>query len=226
MAQDRNALELLIGAPASDADLPASIESVDGLLGEVPAGLDSQVLLRRPDVVQAEATLKAANAQIGAARAAFFPRISLTALAGVASPALRALFDGGNSVWSAQAGATETLFAGGANLGNLALIKARRDLAVADYKGAVQTAFREVSDGLARRGTIGDQLAAQTALEKAASDSYALSQARYKEGVDPFLNTLDAQRTLYSARRTLTATRLVRAQNLVTLYRVLGGDTL
>jgi multidrug efflux system outer membrane protein len=226
VAQDRNALELLVGAPAADADLPASIESVDGMLGELPAGLDSRILLRRPDVVQAEAQLRAANAQIGAARAAFFPHISLTALAGVASPALSALFSGGDSAWSVQGAAAETLFDGGANSGNLALAKAGRDLAVAQYQGAIQTAFREVADALARRGTINDQMGAQTALVAAANDSYALEEARYRAGVDPFLNALDAQRTLYSARRTLASTRLIRAENLVTLYRTLGGDML
>jgi len=226
VAQDRNALELLIGAPAADTDLPTSIESVDGMLAELPAGLDSKILLRRPDVAQAEYQLRAANAQIGAARAAFFPGISLTALAGVASPALSALFDSGHFVWSTQASAAQTLFDGGANRGNLALAKARRDLSVAQYQKAIQTAFSEVADALARRGTINDQMAAQTALEAAASDSYALAQARYKEGVDPFLNALDAQRTLYGARRALATTRLIRADNLVTLYRSLGGDML
>ena len=226
VAQDRNALELLVGAPVPDAELPSSIESVDGLLVEAPAGLDSRILLRRPDVAQAEYQLRAANAQIGAARAAFFPTISLTALAGVASPALSALFNGDDFVWSAQAAAGQTLFDGGANRGNLAAAKARRDLAVAQYRKAIQTAFREVSDALARRGTINEQMAAQTALEAAASDSYALADARYKEGIDPFLNALDAQRTLYSARQSLASTRLIRADNLVTLYRSLGGDLL
>lgn len=226
VAQDRNALELLVGAPVSDAELPASIESVDGLLTEAPAGLDSRILLRRPDVAQAEYQLRAANAEIGAARAAFFPAISLTALAGVASPALSALFNGDNFVWSAQAAAAQTLFDGGANRGNLAAAKARRDLAVAQYQKAIQTAFREVADALARRGTINDQMTAQADLEAAATDSYALAQARYKEGIDPFLNALDAQRTLYGARQALAATRLIRADNLVTLYRSLGGDLL
>ena len=226
VAQDRNALELLVGAPVPDADLPASIESIDGLLGEAPAGLDSRILLRRPDVAQAEYQLRAANAEIGAARAAFFPNISLTALAGVASPALSGLFDGNSFVWSAQAAAAQTLFDGGANRGNLAAAKARRDLAVAQYQKAIQTAFSEVADALARRGTINNQMAAQSDLEAAASDNYGLANARYKEGIDPFLNALDAQRTLYSARQTLATTRLIRADNLVTLYRSLGGDLL
>ena len=224
VAQDRNALELLVGAPVADANLPASIESVDGLLAELPAGLDSRILLRRPDVAQAEFRLKAANAQIGAARANFFPTINLTALTGVASGSLSALFRAANSDFTLSAQGSQTLFAGGANIANLALSKGQRDLAVAQYQQAIQTAFREVSDGLARRGTINDQMAAQNALVEAANDEYVLEDARYREGIDPFLNSLEAQRTLYAARRTLASTRLVRADNLVTLYRTLGGD--
>lgn len=225
-AQDRNALELLVGAPVADADLPASIESVDGLLGEVPAGLDSRILLRRPDVVQAEYRLRAANAQIGAARANFFPRISLTALAGAASPALGALFNGRDFNWNASADASQTIFAGGANVATLALAKGQRELTLAQYQQAIQTAFREVADALARRGTINDQMSAETALVAAATDEYMLEDARYREGIEPFLQSLVAQRTLYTARRTLAVTRLVRADNLVTLYRTLGGDQL
>ncbi len=225
-AQDRNALELLVGAQVAEADLPTSIESVDGLLAEVPAGLDSRILLRRPDVVQAEYKLRASNAQIGAARANFFPTIDLTSLAGAASPALGALFNGKNFNWSTTAGATLPLFLGGANVANLALAKGTRELTVAQYQQAIQTAFSEVADALARRGTINDQMAAQNALVAAANDEYVLEDARYREGVDPFLNSLEAQRTLYAARRTLASTRLVRADNLVSLYRTLGGDQL
>jgi multidrug efflux system outer membrane protein len=224
VAQDRNALELLVGAPVADADLPPAIENVDGLLAEVPSGLDSHVLLRRPDVLEAEYRLKAANAQIGAARAAFFPTISLTALAGQASPALGALFSGGNRTWQFGGGVAQTLFAGGANVAGLEQAQGQRTLAVAGYQKAVQTAFREVADALARRGTIKDQMAAQEGLVTAATDSYNLEVARYREGVDPYLNTLDSQRTLYSARRTLAQTRLVQAANLVDLYQSLGGD--
>jgi outer membrane protein, multidrug efflux system len=226
VAQDRNALELLVGATVADADLPASIESVDGLLAEVPAGLDSRVLLRRPDVVQAEYALRAANAQIGAARANFFPTINLTALAGFASPALGALFSGKNSAWSLEGAVAQPIFAGGANVANLALAHGQRDLTVAQYQKAIQTAFREVADGLARRGTIADQMSAQNALVAAATDEYVLEDARFREGIDPFLNSLEAQRTLYAARQTLASTRLIRADNLVTLYRTLGGDQL
>jgi len=226
VAQDRNALELLVGARVADADLPASIESVDGFLAEVPAGLDSRILLRRPDVVQAEYRLRAANAQIGAARANFFPTIDLTALAGVASPALGQLFNGKNFNWTAGGTVTQSIFAGGANVANLALSKGQRDLALAQYQQAIQTAFREVADALARRGTVNDQMAAQDALVVAATDSYNLDLARYRQGVDPYLNTLLSQRTLYQARQSQAQTRLIRADSLVTLYRTLGGDQL
>jgi len=226
VAQDRNALELLVGAPVADADLPASLEAVDGLLAELPAGLDSGILLRRPDVVQAEYQLRAADARIGAARAAFFPRISLTALAGLASTALSGLFTGGAFTWSIAPSATLPIFDGGANRGNLRYAEAQRDLAVANYRKAIQTAFRDVADALARRGTIDRQFTADRRLEEAARDSLFLATARYREGIDAYLATLDAQRTLYSARQTLTTTRLVRAQNLVALYQALGGDQL
>jgi multidrug efflux system outer membrane protein len=226
VAQDRNALELLAGARVADADLPANIESVDGFLAEVPAGLDSRILLRRPDVVQAEYRLRAANAQIGAARANFFPTIDLTALAGAASPALGQLFNGKNFNWTAGGTVSQSIFAGGANVANLALSKGQRDLAIAQYQQAIQTAFREVADALARRGTINTQMAAQDALVAAATDDYNLDLARYQQGIDPYLSTLLAQRTLYQARQTQASTRLVRADSLVTLYRTLGGDQL
>jgi multidrug efflux system outer membrane protein len=224
IAQDRNGLELLVGAPVTDAELPASLDGTDDQLSELPAGLDSSILLRRPDVVQAEYVLRAANARIGAARAAFFPRIALTAIAGLASGGLSTLFDNGAFTWSVQPSATQTIFDFGANAGNLKDAKAQRDRAVADYAKAIQTAFREVADALARRGTIDQQLAANRQLQESAADSFMLGTARYKEGIDSYLTTLDAQRTLYSARRTLASTRLERAQNLVALYQTLGGD--
>lgn len=226
VAQDRNAIELLVGARVDDAELPTSLDGVDALLGELPAGLDSGILLRRPDVAQAEYGLRAANARIGAARAAFFPRIALTAVAGVASTALSSLFTGQAFTWAIEPSATLNLFDGGANIGNLRYTKAQRDLAVAEYRKAVQTAFRETADALARRGTIDDQLSADRQLEDAARDNLFLGNARYREGIDSYLSVLDAQRTFYNARRTLLATRLIRAQNLVSLYQTLGGDQL
>lgn len=222
--QDRNALELLIGGPVDESDLPAAIESVDGAVGPVPIGLASSILLRRPDVVEAEYQLRAANARIGAARAAFFPRISLTATGGLASSALSALFTGGAFAYNTGASASIPIFAGGANSGNLAAARAQAQAATATYQRAIQLAFRDVSDALARRATIADQIAAQTALAAAARDSAYLTTERYKGGVASFLESLDAQRSLYAAQRSLISTRLLRASNMVALYRALGGD--
>jgi multidrug efflux system outer membrane protein len=223
VAQDRNALELLVGAPVPDALLPDTLDAA-ALPAELPAGLPSTVLLRRPDVIEAEHQLIAANARIGAARAAFFPRISLTAAVGLASGGLSNLFSNGAFNWSVAPQATLPIFDAGANAGNLAFAKAERHLYLAQYEKAIQTAFREVADALARRGTIDAQLTAQQALTKAAQTSLNLAVARYQGGIDPYLNTLDAERTLYSAQQTLVAARLAQAENLVTLYRVLGGD--
>jgi multidrug efflux system outer membrane protein len=225
VAQDRNALQLLVGAPISDAFLPSSLESVDGLLSEVPVGLESSILLRRPDVVQAEYRLRAANSRIGAARAAFFPRISLTAFGGFASSALANLFQHDASAWNFTPRVDQAIFAPGA-FANNRLNKAQRELAVANYQKAIQTAFRDISDALARRATIDRQLDASIRLDAAARDALMLSTARYREGVDPYLSLLDAQRTAYGAARTLATTRLIKAQNLVTLYQSLGGDQL
>jgi multidrug efflux system outer membrane protein len=186
--------------------------------------MDSGILLHRPDVVQAEYQLRAANAEIGAARAALFPRITLTGVLGLASNALTGLFSGGGFNWSAGAGIGYPIFRAGAGKAGVQLSQAQRDAALATYEKAIQTAFREVADALARRGTIGEQLRAAVAQADAAADTYALVDARYRGGIDPFLTSLDAQRALYAARRTLVSTRLVRASNLVSLYRSLGGD--
>lgn len=224
LAQDVNLLRLLVGAEIDPALLPTSIEAAAATLAELPAGLDSGVLLRRPDVVQAEYDLRAANARIGAARAAMFPRISLTGALGLASGALGSLFSGDAFSWSAGAGADYDVFAGGARRAGVDEARARFDLARAAYERAIQVAFREVADGLARRGTIADQERAQTDLVAAARDNRNLATQRYRGGIDSFLQSLDAQRSFYSAQRSLVATQRVRAQNLVTLYRVLGGD--
>ena len=226
VAQDRNALDLLVGRPTTEAELPDSIEAVDALIAETPAGMDSRILLRRPDVVQAEYRLRAANAQIGAARAAFFPTISLTTLAGLASPQLSRLFSGDSFTWTASGAASESIFSGGANTGNLRLARGERRLAVAEYQSAIQGAFRDVANALARRGTMEEQLAADIAAQAAASDAFTLETARFREGIDPYLNTLVTQRTLYQAQQALATTRLTRAQNLVALYQSLGGDQL
>lgn len=222
IAQDRNALELLTGGPIADSLLPAELPDLDWL-ADVPAGLSSSVLLQRPDVLQAEHQLKSANANIGAARAAFFPQLSLTASSGLASRELSDLFSNGASVWSVGPSLVLPIFNGGANVANLAYANAQRDLYVSQYELAIQTAFREVSDALAVRGTIQEQLDAQRALVDAAADSYQLAEARYSKGVDTFLNTLDAQRSLYNAEKSLVTARLTASDNVVTLYRVLGG---
>lgn len=226
LAQDVNALQLLVGATVDPALLPGSIEQAAGTVRELPAGLDSGILLRRPDVVQAEYELRAANAEIGAARAALFPRISLTGLASLASTALSSLFTGGAFSWSAGADVSYSIFNAGGVRAGVAQSKAQRDAALASYEKAIQSAFRDVADGLARRGTIADQLAANRLQAEAAADTYRLTDARYRGGIDNFLSSLDAQRSLYSAQRSYVATQLVGASNLVSLYRALGGDML
>ncbi|NMN03566.1 MULTISPECIES: efflux transporter outer membrane subunit [unclassified Novosphingobium] len=223
VAQDRNALELLTGAPVPEALLPKTLGEGRQTLASLPVGLSSDVLLRRPDVLQAEHTLKEANARIGAARAAFFPSISLTGLLGLASTSLSGLFSGGTFAWSASGSATQTLFDGGVNAGNLAYAKASRDAAVASYEKAIQTAFREVADALARRGTIDDKVAAQESYAANAEKAAQITLARYQNGIDTFLEPLDADRTAYTARQALVTARLARATNMVTLYEVLGG---
>jgi multidrug efflux system outer membrane protein len=222
VARNRNALRLLVGADVTLPDDAASIETMNEKLAEIPAGLDSGVLLHRPDVRQAEHQLRAANARIGAARAAFFPRISLTAAAGLASASLSSLFSAGAFAWSVQPALLVPIFDGGANEANLEATLALREAATARYQKTIQTAFREVADALARRGTIDRQFDAQTRLVDAATDNLTLVEARYRQGIESFLGTLDAQRTLYAARRSLVQTWLVRAQNRVALYRALG----
>jgi multidrug efflux system outer membrane protein len=224
LAQDVNALQLLVGAPVDARLLPGTIDEAFGKIAPVPAGLDSYVLLRRPDVIQAEYSLRAANAQIGAARAALFPRISLTGLVGFASTALASLFTGGAFAWSAGANASYNIFQGGAGHANVRLSEAQRNAAVSSYQSAVQTAFREVADALARRGTLNEELAARARQQAATADTYTLTEARYREGIDPFLNVLSAQQSYYSAQRTVVQIKLIAAQNLVTTYQTIGGD--
>lgn len=224
LAQDINALQLLVGAPVDPALLPASIESVVPTMGEVPAGLESSILLRRPDVVEAEYQLRAANAQIGAARAELFPRISLTGLAGFASTALSSLFTGGAFNWSVSPSVSYPIFRAGAGRANVAASEAAEKAALATYEKAIQSAFRDVADALARRGTIDAQATADRNNVAHSLDYYRLANARYQGGIDTFLNSLDAQRTLYGAQRTLVSTELTKATNLVDLYTALGGD--
>ena len=225
IAQDRDALELLAGGPVAEDALPAALPEQLDWFEDVPVGLSSSVLLERPDVLAAEHDLKAANADIGAARAAFFPSLTLTTDAGLASTALSALFKGPVAIWSLAPNLVIPLFHGGANRANLAAARAQDKALVAEYEGTVQRAFREVSDALATRATIVEQLAAQAALAEAASKGLELAQARYQAGIDPFLNTLVAQRELYAAKSSLVATRLSALANRITLYRVLGGGS-
>ena len=226
LAQDMNLLQRLVGAPIDPALLSGSIDEAAGTVASLPAGLDSYILLRRPDVVEAEYQLRAANAQIGAARAALFPRISLTGLLGFASTALSSLFTGGAFAWSASGDAAYTIFQAGAGRANVRLTEAQRSAAVATYQRTVQTAFREVADALARQGTINDELAANQRRQAATADTYLLTEARYREGIDSFLNSLDAQRSHYQAQIVMVQTRLAAAQNQVDLYEALGGDSL
>ncbi len=222
-AQDLNALNLVVGAATPDALLPPGQDQPLPTLADVPAGLSSDVLLGRPDVLQAEHQLRGYNANIGAARAAFFPTISLTGSTGSESLYLDRLFQPGSGTWIFNPSVSLPIFAGGKNVAALKLSKAQRDVAVAQYELAIQTAFRETADALAQRGTAARQIEAQEQLVESASAALRLSQARYQKGVDTYLSLLDAQRTLYAAQQTLITARANRATNLVTLYRVLGG---
>jgi len=230
-AQSRHALELLAGGPVPEDLLPARSDDQGDAGGEgeiavlldVPAGLPSSLLTQRPDVIAAEHELIASHAQIGAARAAFFPRITLTASAGTASRALGDLFASRNNTWSFSPGITVPIFDGGANRANLRVAEVDRDLQLAAYEKTLQVAFREVADALSARGTLGEQLAAQQSLVEATGRSLSLSQARFKGGAESYLEVLDAQRSLYTAQQTLIDLQLAEQANRLTLYRVLGG---
>ncbi|MFA5593425.1 MAG: efflux transporter outer membrane subunit [Micavibrio sp.] len=224
LAQTKNALVLLVGADIDDALL--SGEGLDSIAirEDLPVGLPSFVLLERPDIMAAEHRLKSANADIGAARAAFFPRIALTGTAGFASASLSDLFASGSALaWSFVPQITMPIFEGGRNVASLDGANARQKIAVAEYEKAIQTAFREVADELAARGTYADQLRAQRALAAASLENYTISQARYKQGIDSHLAVLDAQRSLYAAQQGEIAIHQQQLANLVTLYKVLGG---
>jgi multidrug efflux system outer membrane protein len=223
IAQDRNALALLIGTAITEDLAPASLSDRVSTLEELPAGLPSDLLQRRPDILQAEHQLKAAQFNIGAARAAFYPRITLTGSAGSSSNELNGLFKDGSGAWSFTPQISVPLFAGGANRANLDAAIVGRDIKIAAYEQAIQVAFREVADALAERGTLGEQIAAQQSLVDATAKSFDLSQARFERGVDSYLDVLDAQRSMYSAEQGLIGTRLQRLTNVVTLYKVLGG---
>jgi outer membrane protein, multidrug efflux system len=222
-AQDENALVLLLGAPMP-ADLPVG-RSLDeqGLLSDLPAGLPSDLLFRRPDIVAAEHNLIAANANIGAARAAFFPSISLTGSGGVAGSQLNKLFTASGLTWSFAPQINIPIFTAGQNQGNLDLAKAQKNTQIAQYEKTIQTAFREVADALAGRTTYVDQVRAQQQLVDAAADSVRLSTMLFRAGVSNYLPLLTAQQTLYSAQQTLLSLKQAQLTNLVTLYKALGG---
>lgn len=223
VAQDENALNLVVGSPVPAELLPPALSETLTALKNVTPGLPSDVLLRRPDILQAEGQLKGANANIGAARAAFFPKITLVSSVGFGSDELSGLFKGGAFAWSFAPRISLPIFDAGANRANLKVAEVDRDIMVAQYEKAIQTAFREVADALAQLGTIDEQLAAQQSLTNATSESYRLSRARYDKGVDSYLVVLDSQRSTYSAQQNLISVRLARLANLVTLYKVLGG---
>ena len=223
IARDTNALNLLVGAHVEPALLPKTFDrSVTGIAA-LPAGLPSEVLLRRPDMLAAEHQMRAANANIGAARAAFFPSIRLTASAGIASNALSALFSGGSGFWSLMPQLNLPIFDPGRLQGNLDVARADQAIALSQYERAVQAGFREVADALALTRTLAAQREAQVALLDAATRANELSLARYEQGRDSYLVQLDAQRTLYAAQQALISTRLAEQANRVTLYKVLGG---
>ncbi|HBW1604147.1 TPA: efflux transporter outer membrane subunit [Klebsiella pneumoniae] len=225
VAQDKNALDLVVGKAVPDYLIADSIDAVANAFKEVPGGISSSVLLNRPDVLEAEHNLKSANASIGAARANFFPSISLTASGGAASSDLSSLFKNGAGVWSFSPSISLPIFTGGYNTAQLNYTKAQKEYYVAAYEKSVQTAFQEVADALARRGTIHEQLSEQQNYTEASEEYYRLAELRYRNGVDSWLNALDAQRTLYSARESLVSIKQEYYTNLITLYKVMGGGT-
>ncbi|MDE2404746.1 MAG: TolC family protein [Sphingomonadales bacterium] len=224
LAQDVNALRLLTGGDIAEGDLPTGIEDGAARLVAVPAGMPSEVLLRRPDVAEAERNLAAANANLSAARAALFPKISLTALAGFAAPALSGLFDSGNFAWSGGGTVSAPIFAAGRLRGGVALAKAQQATALAAWRKSVESAFRDVADVLARRATIADQLRAATAGRDAAADNARLTSLRYAGGIASALDDFAARQTATLAQKSLIATRLAEATSRVALYRAVGGD--
>ena len=220
-AQDENVLALLVGSKVPVDLLPDNLSLVSPTR-EISPGMSSEALLLRPDILQAENLLKAANANIGAARAALFPRISLTTAFGTASGELSGLFKSGSESWNFSPQIVVPIF-DARSWSALEAIKVEQEIAVAQYEKAIQAAFREVADALAVRGTVEDQLSAQLSLVEAVSETYRLSNARYAKGIDSFLGVLDAQRSLYAAQQGLIAVRLTRFANQVRLYAVLGG---
>jgi outer membrane protein, multidrug efflux system len=223
VAQDIDALTLLVGTSVDPALLPARFDSKTMGLEPLPAGVPSAVLLRRPDVLEAEHTLRAANANIGAARAAFFPYIALTANLGSASNQLSNLFKSGTGTWAVEPLMSLPIFHGGALMAGLNVAHVNERIALAQYEKTVQSGFREVADALALTATLNRQRAAQETLVEATGRAYKLSERRYQVGRDSYLEVLDSQRSDYAARQGLITTRLAEQSNRVTLYKALGG---
>ncbi|WAC06390.1 MAG: efflux transporter outer membrane subunit [Thermodesulfobacteriota bacterium] len=222
-AQDENALNLLVGSSVPAELLPGDLETVQSTK-YFSSGISSEVLLKRPDILQAENLLKAANANIGAARAALFPRISLTAAAGTASNDLSGLFKAGSGAWSYAPQIIMPIF-DSRLWWAVKAVKADREIVLTQYEKAIQTAFREVADSLAVSGTVDEQLLAQQSLVDASAETYRLATARYLKGIDSYLSVLDAQRSLYVAQLRLIVIRLTKISNQVKLYAVLGGGS-
>jgi len=222
-AQAENALTLLVGC-ALPADLPTARPFGDSnLLADVPAGLPSELVERRPDILQAEHTLKAANANVGAARAAFFPRITLTSSVGTTSSQLSELFGSGTGVWSFSPQITVPIFAGGQLRADLEAAKVGTHIEVANYEKAIQTAFREVADALAANSTYAMELTERTILIAAQERRFELATLRYRQGEDSYLNVLSAQQDFYSAQQGLLAAQYNKLTSQISLYQALGG---
>lgn len=223
LAAADNALFVLVGRPLAKEEIEgASLEEIS-LSMEIAPGLPSDLLERRPDILAAEHSLKAANADIGAARATFFPKITLTGSVGTASNELSGLFDNGNSTWNFAPNVSMPIFAGGAVRSAYDVAKIAKRIEVANYEKAIQTAFKEVADTLAANEPLERELKADLTLASAQAKRLELAEARYKAGFDSYLAVLTAQQDLYSAGQSLIATRLARLENSVTMYKVLGG---
>ena len=222
-AQDVNALNLVVGATVPASLLPSGLSGLAATLPDVPAGISSTVLLQRPDVLEAEHQLRGYNADIGAARAAFFPTIELTGSGGTTASALSSLFQPGTGSFAFTPNITLPIFDAGANRARLAYAKAQRDAAVAQYEKTIQSAFSDVANALAQRGTADELVSAQKDLTTSSQAAYDLAKARYEKGVEAYLDTLTAEISLFNAEQSLVSARLTRATNLVALYRALGG---
>lgn len=222
VAVDENALSLVVGAQISKELLPDGLTEITAVKDLKP-GLPSDLIQRRPDILQAEGALKAANANIGAARAAFFPKITINTNIGTTSDQLVNLFSPGSAAWLFAPQISVPIFDTGRNIASLKVSETEKKIALAQYEKAIQSAFREVSDALVQRDSLVEQQQAQMALTTASSESYRLADARYKAGISSYLNVLDSQRSYYAARQGLVSVNLSRSTNLVAVYKVLGG---